>query len=200
MRECVNARNLKLGQATSRPRRFGVRWQAKARGPGATPLFLTAPKAVSRGIPLLPRHSTAGAKAGATALQSFRHPSSLIFVYFVLFVVKKFQVAIRLIARQARIARGARSILAFAHFSSRLGSASPWRGVSFEHSRIRAFLFPPRVCLALARGFIHAFEHSRIRAFLKLPIPHHPQLAKPKEQRGLQAAHPIRAGACEIDA
>jgi hypothetical protein len=139
MRECA-----KLGKATSRPRRFGVRWQAKAGGPGATPLFLTAPKAVSRGIPLLPRHSTAGAKAGATALQSFRHPSSLIFVYFVLFVVKKFQVAIRLIARQARIARGARSILAF------------------EHSRIRAFLFPPRVCLALARGFIHAFTHSRI--------------------------------------
>jgi hypothetical protein len=58
-----------LGLATSRPRRFGVRWQAEAGGPGATPLFLAAPKAVSRGIPLLPRHSTAGETAGATALQ-----------------------------------------------------------------------------------------------------------------------------------
>ena len=60
--------------ATSRPRRFGVRWQAEAGGPGATPLFLPAPKAVSLGIPLLPRNSTAGATAGAAALQN-KHAS-----------------------------------------------------------------------------------------------------------------------------
>ena len=38
---------------------------------GSKPIADAAPKAVSRGIPLLPRHSTAGAAAGATALQTF---------------------------------------------------------------------------------------------------------------------------------